>query len=105
MGSGQDFRWTQESITEWSKSIFGVAQGGAREIAVRGNKEMAELLSALENGEQAKAAEECADVAIFLLQICEYLGADLATEIQRKMEINRFRKWKKAEDGSFQHVD
>ncbi len=39
--------------------------------------------------------EELADVAIYLLGISEILGFDLEKEIQKKMEINAKRKYKK----------
>lgn len=108
MVSGHDSKlWTQKSITEWAEGQFGY--NGPLPIAVRGNKEMAELLSALQNWSGHKsakiAAEECADVAIFLLQISERLGYDLLAEVQRKMDINEKRTWHQLEDGSHQHVD
>ena len=37
--------------------------------------------------------EELADVAIYLMGLSEMLGLDLQAEIQRKMEINRKRKY------------
>ena len=40
-------------------------------------------------------AEEFADVAIFLLGMCEILGYDLESELVRKIEINKNRKYKK----------
>ena len=40
-------------------------------------------------------AEELADVAIFLLGMCEILGFDLEKEVVRKVEINKKRKYKK----------
>ncbi len=39
--------------------------------------------------------EELADVAIFLLGMCEILGYDLEKELVRKIEINKNRKYTK----------
>jgi hypothetical protein len=98
--------WNQKKITEWAQSQFGFR--GARAIAIRGNREMAELLSSLENthtvAENQRSAEECADVTIFMLQVCERLGFDLLELVDKKMEINLGREWEIAEDGSHQHV-
>ena len=51
---------------------------------------------------QPGVAEEFADVAIFLLGMCEKLGYDLEKELVRKIEINKKRKYtkEKAPDGS-----
>ncbi|MCC7160322.1 hypothetical protein IT399_01160 [Candidatus Nomurabacteria bacterium] len=47
------------------------------------------------NKRQDGVAEELADVAIFLLGMCEILGYDLEKEVVRKVEINKNRKYKK----------
>lgn len=100
----QIYKWNQKTITEWSQKTFGNPAGGARETAIRANKEMAELLSALEHVETEVAIKECADVVIVLMQVMERLGGNLQEEIQKKMDINEKRQWAKAQDGSFQHV-
>jgi NTP pyrophosphatase (non-canonical NTP hydrolase) len=96
--------WTQRKISDWAQSKFG--WHGPLSIAIRGNKEMAELLSALQNDKltSLEMAEECADVAIFLLQISQRLGFDLLGMIDHKMDINSLREWEIAPDGSHQHV-
>ena len=97
-------KWTQEMITNWAESQFGYHE--PKPIAIRGNKEMAELLSSLENNiPTEECAEECADVAIFLLQICQRLGYDLLDLVDKKMEINVGRTWTIGSDGSHQHVE
>jgi len=76
------------------------------EIAIRGNKEMAELISSISNRiEKKEIGEECADVAFFLIQICEKNGFDLMDEVAKKLVINRKRSWKISSDGSHQHVE
>ena len=37
--------------------------------------------------------EELADVAIYLLGLAEILGLDLGAQVERKMEINRSRRY------------
>lgn len=102
-------KWSQKQITDWATKNFG--WNGPLTIAIRGNKEMSELLSALSNddgkkpGKALEHAMECADVAIFLLQICERLGYDLLGLVDAKMDINEKRQWGKAADGSFQHLE
>lgn len=95
-------KWTQERITEWSTKTFG--ERSPLSTAVRANKEMAELLSALENGEIETASNEVADVVIILMQVAERLGMDLNSEVQWKMDVNEERQWEKKKDGSYGHV-
>lgn len=93
----------QKEVSRWATDQFGQSSAVAK--AIRGNKEMAELISSLQNGiPNDEIAEECADVAFFLLQICEASGHDLMEEVARKLEINKKRQWKRASDGSHQHV-
>lgn len=95
-------KWTQGSISHWATRTFGWSS--PKTIAVRLNKEMAELLSALEHGEKDEAIKECADIYIMVSQIAEGLLVDLDDEVQKKMDINEKRQWKKGKDGSYQHV-
>lgn len=94
----------QSEVWDWAKETFG--QHPDIGIAIRGNKEMAELLSTMHNRPDASEdiIEECADVAFFLLQVCEFHGGSLLKAVADKLEINRKREWEKASDGSFQHV-
>jgi NTP pyrophosphatase (non-canonical NTP hydrolase) len=96
-------KWNQRKITDWATKNFGHTT--PREVAIRGNKEMAELLSEFENRMVDKIPAECADICIFLMQVCEKLGVDLLEEVDKKMDINEERTWRIAPDGSFQHVD
>jgi len=95
----------QREVWDWAKDTFGDHPDIG--IAIRGNKEMAELLSTLMNRPDASEdiVEECADVAFFLLQVCQFHGGDLLKAVADKLEINKKRSWEKASDGSFQHVE
>ena len=48
--------------------------------------------------------EELADVAIYLLGLAEILHIDLGAEVERKMEINRRRRYAVV-DGVWQRLD
>ena len=100
----REARYLQGNVWDWAKETFGHSPDIG--IAVRGNKEMAELLSTLINkpGQSADIIEECADVAFFLFQVCELHGGSLMRAVAEKLEINKKRSWEKASDGSFQHV-
>ena len=58
----------------------------------RAYEELSEAFSKF-NKNQDGVAEEFADVAVFLLGMCEILGYDLEKELVRKIEINKNRKY------------
>ena len=58
----------------------------------RAHEELSEAFSKF-NKHQDGVAEEFADVAIFLLGICEILGYDLEKELVNKIEKNKHRKY------------
>ena len=60
----------------------------------RAYEELSEAFSKY-NKSQPGVAEEFADVAIFILGMCEHLGYDLEKELVRKIEINKNRKYEK----------
>lgn len=95
---------TQESISAWATATFGPA-GSNLSCAIRANREMAELLTALSRDDNdPKAAEEVADVVICLMRLMARLNADIQDAINRKMAINRGRKWKLDGDGHGSHI-
>ena len=61
----------------------------------RAHEELSEAFSKF-NKNQDGVAEEFADVAIFLLGICEILGYDLEKELLNKIETNKNRKYLKS---------
>ena len=94
----------QEQVWTWARNTFGTHS--ILDISIRGNKEMAELISSIANGRPGEEiVEECADVAFFLMQICEAHDCSLVGAIADKLEKNRSRKWGRGSDGSFQHVE
>ena len=94
--------WDQEKINRWARKTFGASD--SLSIAVRANREMSELLTALLNEQKAEIRSECADVMIILLQVAQTEGFDLLDEVERKMAINVTRKWTKTKNGDFQHA-
>lgn len=61
----------------------------------RAHEELSEAFSKWNKGQDG-VSEEFADVAIFLLGMCEQLGYDLEKELVNKIEINKNRKYKKS---------
>lgn len=82
---------TFDTIAQWCEETFGPVTPDR--IASRANEEMAELLANPEN------VIEAADVVIVL---CRYPG--LWEAVQRKMAINRARKWRLMGDGTGYHI-
>ena len=62
----------------------------------RAHEELSEAYSKFSKNKEG-VAEEFADVAIFLLGMCEILGYDLEKELLRKIEINKNRKYIKSQ--------
>ncbi len=60
----------------------------------RAHEELSEAFSKF-NKHQDGVGEEFADVAIFVLGMCEILGFDLEKELVEKMETNKKRVYKK----------
>jgi NTP pyrophosphatase (non-canonical NTP hydrolase) len=108
---------TQWSISMWAERTFGQLRN-FNAVAIRTNLEMAELLraadaldNAVRDGRQedygklkAALAEEGADVIITMMRIFSTLGVDYRQEINKKMMINRKRKWALDGNGTGQHV-
>lgn len=95
---------TEQSVVAWADETFGATTSNIR-IAARANEEMAELLRALSvDDANPKAAEEIADVVIILTRLARNLGTSIKSEIERKMEINRLRRWEKDNTGHGYHV-
>jgi hypothetical protein len=95
---------TQDTIANWANDTFGPVGSNAR-VAARANEEMAELLRKLAADDKHQGApEEIADVVIVLCRLATRLGSNLWDEVERKMAINRTRKWELTQDGHGYHV-
>lgn len=98
--------WSKD-INNWQYENFGSID---HEIALeRAEEEWDEMVEAIDPPEgeaqpELKCAMECADVVITLAALTRSLGFDLAEMVERKMEINRARKWRVQPDGKAYHV-
>lgn len=98
------YREDQYSVLEWVRGTFGL-DSSPMAVAVRTQKEMVELLEKIEyDADPDEIAEECADVAIMIMQLCSKYNRDLRWAVDRKMEKNRGRRWSVNEKGIAQHV-
>lgn len=91
---------TQQSISEWAEETFGPVASPfiARSRAII---EMEEFKLAFEPD---TLMDEAADIVICLYRLADLLGRDLHVEIDRKMAVNRSRKWHRFGDGTGAHV-
>lgn len=102
-------KWTDRDIFNWAADQFGAPD--ALTVAIRMNKEVSELLTAVQNGKFTMACEELADMRVFMAQLNVICGAfandrrEISERVDEKMDINEKRSWGRAPDGSFQHVE
>ena len=87
-------------INEWATEVHALAiekgwyDGDEREVPellCLIHSEVSEALEAYREGHDECVAEELADVAIRLLDMCKYLGIDLERAMEKKHEINKRR--------------
>ena len=89
----------QQEVGAWGDETFNPKRGNnSKAIVHHLIKEVDELL-------ESNAPDEAADCFILLLHHAHTLGYDLFTEAQKKMEINRKRKWGEPDkNGVVEHV-
>ena len=90
---------TWESIAQWCDETFGPAT--AARMAARANEEMAELIdkATQTNTYDEGVLIEAADVVICLARFPGIWAA-----VERKMAINRQRKWRLTGEGTGYHI-
>ena len=96
----------QHEIGAWGDATF--PKSNERTVLAHFEEEVAEFLQEVRHGESVGAVlDELADCFILLIQFAHKSGFDLAAAAERKMAINRARKWNiKAEPaGHFKHVE
>ena len=86
----------QQTICEWAKETFGTTGKDIWPITKKLKEEFDELFEELSFNKttQKRCLNECADIYIVLVQLVNALGGNLQDEIDKKMLINRARKWK-----------
>jgi hypothetical protein len=97
-------RETTATIAAWADGVFGEP---ASNISTwyRAMSEMDELREKLAISDvHPDAAAEAADVVIVLARLLSRLGTTMQAEVDRKMAINRARRWDLTGDGHGQHV-
>lgn len=96
---------TQGSISRWADATFGPVDS-CLSIFKRAKKEWRELERKLEaDPDHPGAAEEAVDILIVFCRLWERLGVSCLDEVDRKMAINRARKWVLDGEGHGQHVE
>jgi NTP pyrophosphatase (non-canonical NTP hydrolase) len=120
---------TQETVHGWINETFPGTDPDSPRKAIRALEEMVELCLAsganyeeIRNAvdrnrkdhrgrddhsrtyEPGKIPAEAADVLIVLYGVAGMRGFDLHAEVDRKMAVNRARKWKANGDGTGYHI-
>lgn len=91
---------SQRSINDWADRQFGTNCDYFRAFE-RAKEEMKEFERAVDPQE---AIEEAADIVITLYRFASVAGYDLHEQIDRKMHINRMRRWIAHGDGTGHHI-
>jgi len=95
---------TQYTIRRWQLNTFGPTTNYMR-TATRMNEEVAELLTAISLKDINKIGNEIADIFIVLCGVASEHCFDIAAEeVDKKMKINRERKWNITDEGHGYHV-
>jgi len=89
----------QQEIAEWADTI--VPDRTPLSVVAKLLGELGELIAS----ERMADPEELADVMILALDLAHLQGIDSSKAIRDKLEINRGRKWKVADNGCAQHYD
>ena len=99
-------RETQETIEAWREATFGPCDLDPEQALLNAlNRFGEEVDELMDEDEPAKMAGELADVYLTLCGIASRLGVDLHDEVDRKMGVNRGRKWRKGAVGHGYHED
>ena len=95
-------RW-RENVDRWQRSVFGPAYTSASALKLAAEaKETAEAWPSPE-----ARLKEIADCRICLMAVETASGFtehEIRAAVARKMAINRARKWRRLDDGTWQHV-
>lgn len=99
-------------VTELLQDLSSSTQDGLLAHLIKSNMQLAEALCARVSELAAKGqvgagtkaqGKECPDVQVMLYQVAEACGIALLNETDRKMQVNRKRKWTKLVTGRHQH--
>ena len=110
MQNNQQYTETQSSIGAWAKETFEENKGFQQATIklLKLEEEYGELLNEMSLSRKNPTKEdidaialELADMLVVMYGIAECLNIDLLESVDKKMEINRRRKWKKQPSGNF----
>ena len=93
-----DMQTIQDDIGEWGKRTFSHDFESRLGVLSHLEKEVDELKDAVIHPDFEGVAEECADVFILMCSLATLFKFSLAREVEKKMEINRSRKWETPDD-------
>jgi len=94
---------TQESMALWAEQIFGPVSEPLSLVG-RASVELEELAEAVLDRDREEIGREAADVVILLSRLMHEFDLTLDEEVNKKMAINRARKWVPAGDGTGAHI-
>jgi hypothetical protein len=97
----------QTRISTWATKTFSEGHGQRTEgVYAHLKREIDELGLGIALAHSPEAiGEECADCAMLLFELADFARSDLLDEVEKKLAINRERKWGPIqEDGSILHI-
>lgn len=89
----------QAEIAAWADSIHPTRTPIS--VISKLLEELAELIAS----EKMSDPLELADIFILSLDLAHLQQVDLSDAIQRKLEINRNRRWRREDNGRLQHIE
>ena len=98
LGRSMSVRELQAEIAEWADRLN--PDRTALSLIAKMLEELGELIAS----ERQDDPLELADVLILALDLAHIKQIDLAAAVQAKMEINRQRQWRIADNGAMTHV-
>lgn len=98
-------RECQYTVSRWADDTFGCVFDAEHSVrrAVEEMREFIELYEANDLDPRALGTE-AADVVITLFRLASVLRIDLMEEVDRKMKVNRTRRWQADGTGHGYHV-
>lgn len=100
------FKQLVEEIQDWGDEAHGTAVGRQDGLSRHLILEAGEVAEAAAYADQDAVAMELADVFILSCGIARAMKVDLESAIEKKMAINRARKWAKPDaQGVIRHVE
>jgi NTP pyrophosphatase (non-canonical NTP hydrolase) len=94
----------QKSVVNWADSVSKLNDRIPMTACAKMTEEIGELMLAIHSDALGDPGEECADIAILLLDICHMLGIDLVSEVYKKLVKLDGREWEVVK-GLLRHIE